>query len=214
LLDCFTGAGGACRGYQDSGFYVVGVDIEPQPHSCADEFVQADALEYLRTADLSRFDAIHASPPCQAYSKIGNNRAAHPDLYEPTRDLLEATGLPWVIENVESNVPYRSGIILCGSMFGMQVRRHRNFETPWLIMQPECDHRAQGRPVTVTGHAGGKDSRHSRKASSAEGPVLMGCDWMTWTEATQAIPPAYTEYVGTLLLQHLAPTQPKEARSE
>ena len=207
LLDLFCGAGGAAMGYSRAGFDVVGVDIEPQPHYPF-EFHRGDAVDLLRLYDpdwlLGPFDAIHASPPCQAYSKVGNNRSSHPDLYESVRDLLEKTGLPWAIENVESKVPYRSGIILCGSMFGMEVRRHRNFETPFMLMQPQCDHRAQGRPVTITGHAGGNESRHSRKASSAEGPILMGTPWMTWGECVQAIPPAYTEFIGGQLLNHLS----------
>ena len=203
ILDLFAGAGGAAMGYHRAGFDVVGVDIEPQPHYPF-EFVQADALVYLENNIISsgqRFDAIHASPPCQAYSRAGNNRSGHPDLYEATRDLLEATGLPWVIENVVSKVPYRSGIVLCGSMFGMQVQRHRNFETSFLLMQPQCDHKE--RPYTITGHAGGKSSRHSRKANSAEGPVIMECPWMTWTECVQAIPPPFTQYIGEALLAHI-----------
>ncbi len=135
LLDLFSGAGGAAMGYHRAGFEVVGVDIAPQPHYPF-EFIQGDALLYLQAVpwlrDLSRFDAIHASPPCQAYSqasaqwdsRLGADR--HPDLLPEVRMLLEATGLPWVIENVPSS-PMSNYVVLCGSSFGLGVRRHRWF---------------------------------------------------------------------------------------
>src|SRR5215472_2155359 len=105
LLDLFCGAGGATKGYQRAGFHVTGVDIEPQPRYCGDEFIQADALEVLADLEfLAGFDVIHASPPCQAYSRtqrFHNVRHDHPDLLPPTRARLIASGLPYVIENVE-----------------------------------------------------------------------------------------------------------------
>ena len=195
LLDLFCGAGGAGMGYHLAGFEVVGVDLSPQKHYPF-EFHQADAL----TFPLEGFDAIHASPPCQAYS-TASHRSDHPDLYVAVRDRLEAFGVPWVIENV-IGAPYRSGVILCGSMFGLRVRRHRNFESSALIMRLPCDHSGD-RPYTITGHAGAGDFEHHRGASAEEGPRLLGCEWMTWDEATQAIPPAYTEFIGTQLLAQI-----------
>ena len=206
LLDLFCGAGGAAMGYHRAGFDVVGVDINPQPNYPF-EFFQGDAMAWvLDTYDPEYgFDAIHASPPCQAYS-AASHLPDHPDLYEEVRELIEETGLPYVIENVPG-APFRSGITLCGSMFDLPVRRHRNFETSFLVLRQPCDHSGE-RPYTITGHAGAGDFAHHRGASAEDGPKLMDCDWMTWTEACQAIPPAYTEYIGTQLLAHLAPADP------
>src|SRR5262252_358856 len=157
LLDLFCGAGGAAMGYWRAGFDVTGVDVVPQP-SYPFTFVQADALAY----PLDGFDAVHASPPCQAYSVATGNarRGDHVDLYEPVRRRLEASGLPWVIENV-IGAPYRQGVVLCGSMFGLRVRRHRNFEASFLMLAPACDHATQGRPLGVYG-AGGRSIRPRR----------------------------------------------------
>ena len=185
-------------GYHRAGFDVVGVDIEPQPHYPF-EFHQMGAMYALSVLDDFAPDAIHASPPCQAYSNA-SHRDDHPDLYEQTRSLLEATRLPWVIENVPG-APFTSGITLCGGMFGMEVRRHRNFETSFLILTEP--HACPENPYTITGHAGAGDFDHHRGASAEMGPKLMGCEWMTWSECVQAIPPAYTEFIGTQLLQHL-----------
>src|SRR5690348_3701176 len=133
LLDLFCGAGGCAAGYQDAGFYVVGVDKEPQPNYCGDVFIQTDALEILAEWHFDAFDAIHASPPCQRYSLAQNaskNADAHPDLVEPVREALQATGLPYVIENVPG-APLLDPITLCGKSFGLNVKRHRLFETNW-----------------------------------------------------------------------------------
>ena len=127
LLDLFCGAGGAARGYQLAGFHVTGVDIAPQPRYAGDEFVQADAM----TWPLDGYDSIHASPPCQAYANVTAWRGLrddHPDLVAATRVRLEAAGVPWVIENVPE-APVRRDLLLCGSQFGLRVRRHRAFET-------------------------------------------------------------------------------------
>src|SRR5262245_29670527 len=107
-------------GYHRAGFDVVGVDINPQPNYPF-HVVRDDALEFLRTGSwVDRYDAIHASPPCQAYSVLrrANPDAQYPDLIAPTRELLEQTGLPWVIENVPG-APLAYSIELCGSMFGL-----------------------------------------------------------------------------------------------
>lgn len=204
LLDLFCGAGGAARGYQSAGFHVTGVDIDPQPNYCGDEFHQADALEWAACLpSFRRFDAVHASPPCQAYSTLNRfNGVEYPDLYEMTRGLLERSGLPWVIENVVG-APYRSGFVLCGSMFGLKVRRHRNFETSHLMFPPSCDHAGQGHPTGVYGHGQffWRDGVKAwRNVPRAEAEAAMGIDWMSRAELAESIPPAYTTWIGTQLL--------------
>src|SRR5690606_32247689 len=129
-LDLFCKAGGASRGYQQAGFYVVGVDIEPQPNYCGDLFIQADALDVLNWADfLAQFDAVHASPPCQSYSVTASlHEANYPELIGPVRERLSLLGVPYAIENVVG-APLRDAVRLCGSSFGLGVRRHLLFET-------------------------------------------------------------------------------------
>ena len=207
LLDLFCGAGGAAMGYYRAGFDVVGVDIKPQPRYPF-TFVQSDALEYC-AAHGHEFDAIHASPPCQAYSVTksihGND---HPALVESTRDALIATGKTYVIENVVG-APLRNPLMLCGSMFaGLRVYRHRLFEcNPLLFMAPAtCHHRYVMPPSKGAYHKLNGDNfitcvGHNFKA--ADGRKAMGIDWMTRAELSQAIPPAYTEYIGRQLLQHM-----------
>ena len=202
LLDLFCGAGGAAMGYHRAGFEVVGVDIKPQPHYPF-EFHQADAMTY----PLDGFDAIHASPPCQHYSngaKANRSVDRHPDLYAPTRDRLAAASVPYVIENI-IGAPYSHGFVLCGSMFGMRVQRHRNFETSWMILMPfRCDHSGE-RPITIVGSGsrvkgGIKDYEHSRHADVSMWPELMDMPWAAGTEISLAIPPAYTEWIGRQLI--------------
>jgi DNA (cytosine-5)-methyltransferase 1 len=216
LLDLYCAAGGMTKGYQQAGFYVVGVDIDPQPNYCGDEFIQTDAVEF--AANLARmdavgmlpsrytFDVIHASPPCQRYMRSGNvDHAKHPDLLGPTREALEATGLPYVIENVPG-APMRADLLLCGSMFGLEVRRHRWFEMNWPVppWTPACDH---SRPITgVYGHPHGEGGA---AAGMLPGDLetwsrAMGIDWMTAKEIALAIPPSYAEFIGARLLEHLA----------
>ena len=163
----------------------------------------------MRRYRLEDFDAVHASPPCQAYSSAtpAANRDKHPDLVAAVRDLLQATGLPYVIENVVG-APLQTGFILCGSMFGLKVRRHRLFESSVLIMPPTCDHRAQGTPLGVYGDGGpGKSTRPSggggTKADRRQFGELMEMPWATPKEIVQAIPPAYTEYIGAQLVRHV-----------
>jgi DNA (cytosine-5)-methyltransferase 1 len=207
LLDLYCAAGGAGMGYHRAGFDVVGVDILPQPNYPF-EFQQMDALKLLEgmvgTPDNLGFDAIHASPPCQAYSSATPQarKAAHPDLYLPTRELLIETGLPYVIENV-IGAPYSHGVILCGSMFDMRIRRHRNFEASWMLFQPACQHEGRERPFTITGNGGlinESNTKHSRQAPYAMWPELMGMPWATPAEVKLAIPPAYTEWIGRQLI--------------
>lgn len=204
LLDLFCGAGGAAMGYHRAGFDVVGVDIEPQPHYPF-KFHQADAMTY----PLDGFDVIHASPPCQAYSAMRNTwnaRADHPDLLPPTRDRLAASGVPWVIENVPG-APMAPLFLMCGSSFGLgipgyQLRRHRWFEVSgtWFL-SPPCQHRG---PVIGIYGDHGRDRRrnegYGRYFTLDERKQAMGIDWMARDELDQAIPPAYTEYIGCELL--------------
>jgi DNA (cytosine-5)-methyltransferase 1 len=200
LLDLFCKAGGASMGYHRAGFEVVGVDIEPQPHYPF-EFHQADAMTY----PLDGFDAIHASPPCQAYSsatKAWGRQAEHPDLLPAVRRRLLTSASPWAIENVEG-APVHHGVVLCGSMFGLGVERHRWFETSHLLMMGlRCEH--TGRSLTVTGHSPYWWAQGARKkASSQDIARAMGVDWMNRREIVQAIPPAYTEFIGAHLLEAL-----------
>lgn len=219
LLDLYCKAGGAGKGYADAGFEVVGVDIELQPNYPF-EFVQADALEFLSRLlagetvagyRLEDFAAIHASPPCQASSALRHLWPGrdHPELIPPTRELLEAIGLPYVIENVVGSALIEP-TLLCGSMFGLgangrQLRRHRLFETNFPIMRPTCQHR--GQPVGVYGHGGGGDHTRGYKGSKAEYEEAMGIDWATKAEIAQAIPPAYTEHIASYLLSHIETNQ-------
>ena len=198
VLDLFCGAGGAAMGLHRGGFEVVGVDIEPQKNYPF-EFHQADAMTY----PLEGFDAYWASPPCQAYTAM-RWRDDHPDLYAVTRERLVSTGKPYIIENV-IGAPYHYGIILCGSMFDLKVQRHRNFETSWMLFQPLCSHKGRERPFTITGRGSkhGGDYKHSRHAPAVDWPEIMQMPWAEAAEIAQAIPPAYSEYIGRQLMRAL-----------
>ena len=211
LLDCFSGAGGSARGYQMAGFHVTGIDIKPQPRYAGDVFIQGDALDYIEEHG-HEFDAIHTSPPCQEYSPL---RALtpdkhYPDLIAPVREILVFTGKPWVIENVMP-APLLSGITLCGGMFGLRTYRHRRFESSLLMFQPDHPkHVAKtstkkrktcwdaGMHISVTGDIG-----------STIGGLAMGIDWMTGNELSQAIPPAYTSYIGSQIMAAIQNAQPE-----
>ena len=192
LLDLFCGAGGAGMGYHRAGFDVVGVDINPQPNYPF-KFHQADALDFLDIGWPDWFDAIHASPPCQGYANVTQWRGSqdtHERLIAPVRDLLNQTGLPWVIENVRTT-ELKPCVVLCGSMFGLPIRRHRGFETSW-----GCS------PMVLACHHRTTDLAFEHKQERAYADA-MGCDWMTSHEAREAIPPAYTEHVGLFLQAEL-----------
>jgi len=210
LLDLFCGAGGAACGYQRAGFYVVGADHKPQSRYCGDEFVQADALEYA-AAHGREFDVIHASPPCQLYSSLRSLHVdrRYPDLYGTLRIHLP-TVVPWVIENV-IGAPYRSGVVLCGSMFGLPFRRHRNFEGSMILFAPDCAHGPSEDLIGIYGHSDGHHvpgfkqpgtKRGPRQATTAEAKAIMGMPWAEQRkEITEAIPPAYTEFIGRQLFR-------------
>lgn len=216
-------------GYHRAGFDIVGVDINPQPHYPF-EFHRMDWAEALEGYPHLDFDVIHASPPCQAFSPLQNmwnSRDDHPDLIAPTRDRLKATGLPYVIENVPG-APLLDHVTLCGSAFllgcdGAELRRHRNFEiNPHPVLVPPCYHFWAAETVTVAGHTGnklsvarrvigvygghGRDQRrraNTQDFSTADRKTAMGIDWMNGDELCQAIPPAYTEWIGQQLMAAL-----------
>jgi DNA (cytosine-5)-methyltransferase 1 len=227
LLDLFCGAGGCSVGYHRAGFAdIVGVDNRPMPRYPF-EFVQGDAVQALQCMiefngtwngwRLTDFDAIHASPPCQSYSDLSAFAGKdHPRLVEPIREQLQRQGRPWVIENVEG-APLIRPIILCGSMFGLgawcndgkyhQLRRHRLFETSTFFLVQPCRH--IGKPVGVYGNGGGNKARvdaglvNGMTGTASERREAMGIDWMTRDELSQAIPPAYTEFIGRQLLDRI-----------
>jgi DNA (cytosine-5)-methyltransferase 1 len=204
LLDLFCGAGGAAMGYHRAGFDVVGVDIKPQPHYPF-EFHRQDVFELLASTPL-KFDFVHASPPCQLFSRAGKlrdaqgGRASSVDLVGRTRFMLQASGAPYVIENVPGS-PIQ-GVTVCGSAFGLGVRRHRLFESPVALQGTVCDHKAQGRPIGVY-HVPNDDIPQGGRTARdlAEGKQAMGVDWdVTWNELKEMVPPAYTEWIGRQLL--------------
>ncbi len=219
LLDLFCGAGGAAVGYHRAGFEVVGVDIKPQPNYPFESIVE-DAFRALDWALMWRsFDAIHASPPCQAFTAYlrSGNVGDYPNLIEPLRILLHETSLPWIMENV-AGAPLVDPAMICGSMFDppMDIQRHRFFETNWSLREPQwpCRHKLQG-PDRFPG------GRSKERTGRSDGPVRgtievgawdiplkrqqegMGIDWMTLEELSEAIPPAYTEYIGQCLMWEL-----------
>lgn len=248
LLDLFCGAGGAAVGYHRAGFdTIVGVDNKPQKHYPF-QFVQADALEYLAEHG-HEFDAIHASPPCQGYSIMRNlpwlRHKSYPLLIDPTREMLEGIGKPWIIENVMG--AHLEAGWLCGTMFGLPFYRHRSFESSLFWMQPgHPRHEFVLKPGPYFGNNGGRlsqvvfsDAEDARGVKSwpgrreegglgltvagslasgqgngaqSEGVGIghaagwrkaaeaMGIDWMNRAELTQAIPPAYTEFIGKQLI--------------
>lgn len=216
LLDLFCGAGGASVGYHRAGFDVVGVDINPQPRYPF-EFHRADAM----TFPLDGFDVIHASPPCQGYSVTrtipGRDFSSYPLLIDPVRDRLrtEVPDAVWVIENAET-APLVNPLLLCGSMFGLRVRRHRLFESNRPIYWPPatCNHslrvKAAGQGKRLAYYTRESDSGLVTVAghlfSLGAGRSAMGIDWMTRDELAESIPPAYTAYIGGRLLAVLRMT--------
>lgn len=221
LLDLFCKAGGAGMGYAQAGFRVVGVDIEPQPHYPF-EFRQANVFNL--PFGLKRFDAIHASPPCQAFS-IANNIHGndHVDYIALTRKMLKATGLPYVIENVPG-APLRSPVQLCGLTFGLNVKRHRIFESNVDFPGSQCPvghpgewlsvfgHTVLGRGKTVGRAKGGGPHIHRQHVGLERGRAAMGIDWMGMEELSEAIPPAYTRHIGAYLMAKVTGQRPPDDR--
>jgi DNA (cytosine-5)-methyltransferase 1 len=212
-LDLYCGAGGASLGLFRAGFEVVGCDLMRQPHYPF-PFVQADSLR--PPFDLSRFDLVWSSPPCQAHTAMRrmHNAKPHLDLIPATRDMLRASGALFVIENVEG-APLDDPFELCGTMFGLgidgaELRRHRLFETNFYVRPLPCNH---GAKPAVIGVYGGHVRNRSRRAGSrhrgvadfspADGRAAMGIDHMTLAELSEAIPPAYSEYIALSARQAL-----------
>ncbi|MFB7188448.1 DNA methylase [Streptomyces sp. NPDC056230] len=212
IADVYCCAGGAGRGYGDAGFDVFGVDKVDRSRYPY-RFAQGDALEFLRRVVAGDIvvDAVHASPPCQARCAmtLGTNKHLAPnydDLYDETRELMQAAGLPGVIENPSA----RPDVVLCGEMFGLGVLRHRNFElVNWSTAKPKhVKHRGRvrgyrhgqwfdGPYIAAYGKGGGK-------GTVQEMQTAMGIDWTdVHEELTEAIPPAYTRYIGERLMAHL-----------
>ena len=232
LLDLFCGAGGAGMGYHLAGFDVVGVDTEPQP-DYPFEFHQADAIAYLLDHG-HEYDAIHASPPCQAFSPLSalpNAGRKRPpvDLVAPTREALQMVGRPYIIENVvqapitdESDLLGNHGVMLCGTMFDLIVFRHRKFETSFRVhalTHPKHRHLAMRagylptaeRPFMSVHGRGGHNSKAWVKAAAA----ALGIPWVTALDPVcEAIPPAYTEHIGRQLLDHLTSERRRASHGE
>jgi DNA (cytosine-5)-methyltransferase 1 len=227
LLDLFCCEGGAGEGYHRAGFDVLGVDLERQPRY-PHEFIQSDALGVLDAmADgmpwWQGFDAIHASPPCQAHSDLQKqSKREYPDFIAPVRERLQAIGLPYVIENVEG-APLEDPVLLCGTMFpSLRVIRHRLFETNWPLRVPRhiapSDH-----PLVFThdkrkGHYGRLDQDTSYvqvtgggNCTVANKRAAMGTPWMTGKGCNEAIPPVYTAWIGMQLRRHLELEHGKQA---
>jgi DNA (cytosine-5)-methyltransferase 1 len=231
ILDLFCCAGGAAMGYHQAGFDVVGVDINPQPRYPF-EFIRNDVFEWGPDA-LRDFDAIHASPPCQGYSEMRHAPGAKgaPRLIAATRALLRAQTeyawsytkpIPYVIENV---VGARSAMInptlLCGTMFGLgtqghDLQRHRLFETSFPMSAPQCRHGESPVVGVYGGHARRRSAKHGGRGTrdvwegghKAAASEAMGIDWMTLGELSEAIPPAYTRFIGEQLMRHLGHLSP------
>lgn len=209
LLDLFCCAGGAARGYALAGFRVVGVDVDPQPNYPF-EFIQGDALKIGKSLlKERRFSAIHASPPCQcftAYKRRGSNVGqGYLNLIPETRELLQQSGLPYVIENVPS-APLINPVRYCGSSFGLDIRRHRMFESNVELKAPPCDHKWQTpRFPPATNRT---NPRKTIEIGVWRIPLdtqlkAMKIDNMTLRELSQAVPPAYTKHIGSQLLDRM-----------
>jgi DNA (cytosine-5)-methyltransferase 1 len=208
LLDLFCGAGGAAMGYHRAGFDVVGVDIKPQKHYPF-EFHQEDALQFAMEHG-REFDVIHASPPCQCYSVTASlSNGKHPDLVLIVRGILDRIGRPYVIENVPGS-PLYNPLMICGTMFGLRVIRHRLFEcNPPIYFAPKtCHHDGRVLPMRWKTRqeklAAGKTFEYITVSGNSflidEARAAMGIEWMNRKEIAQAIPPAYTEWIGNQLV--------------
>jgi len=213
LLDAFCCQGGAGMGYSRAGFDVTGIDIDPQPRYPF-PFIQGDAVAYIREHG-AEYDAIHASPPCQHYLNLtrvneamGRN-PSHPDLVAATRDALVATGRPWVIENIPG-APLIDPVRLCGTSFGLPLRRHRHFESNMPLTGTACQHRRFTEPRYWTGWRPNGEHRlstvvqiYGNAGGSEHWPAALGIDWMDNAGLREALPPLFTAHVGAQLLDRL-----------
>jgi DNA (cytosine-5)-methyltransferase 1 len=219
IADLFCKAGGAAMGYYMAGFDVIGFDIEPQPNYPF-KFYQWDCTNLNPSWLAKHFDAVHASPPCQHYSSLRNQNGhkSYPDLVAPTRTILERSGLPYIIENVVG-APLINPVTMCGSSFGLPLRRHRLFESNSIIEAPRCDHSWQDDhkvfPLRTAKSDGGlrwighvpvygnnqlRSDQLGERKDTELCAIAMGIYWMTRHEMTQAIPPAYTLHLGRQLI--------------
>jgi len=204
LLDLFCGAGGASAGYAAAGFDVTGIDVKHgkrYPYT----YIKGDVRDYLDPEFLQQFDVIAASPPCQSFSATKHLRNAQgktttkTNMIPMVRDALINANRIYVIENVP-NAPLINPVKLCGSAFGLKVRRHRLFESNFALKGTDCHHKQQGKPVGIYGSMrdeipnGGHTAKTMDQANEA-----MGIDWMIWGELVESIPPAYTHYIGQQL---------------
>ena len=209
LYDLYCCSGGATKGYQLAGFRVIGVDCKPQPRYIGDDFILIDSIDFLEryiSGEYERAKALHASPPCQAYSyctKLGQ-RQYYKKLISATRYLFEQTKLPYVIENVlGAKKSLRANILLCGTMFGLPIHRHRLFEShpPLAVLTPPCAKNAE--VVYITGSRRDKKGNYVREPSSKERKDIMGMPWATIGDIDEAIPPIYTEFIGKYLMEQI-----------
>lgn len=210
LLDLFCKAGGATKGYQRAGFYVVGVDIEPQPYYCGDKFYQADAL----TFPLDGYDAYHASPPCQGYSISRSMQGTKGGemLIGETRKYLTQSGKPFIIENVPGS-PLIDAIELSGMSFGLKIIRRRLFELHGfdILLIPSPHVETNYRNAGYVPYHHGTSIKRGHLPNIWTKPRLqdaMEINWMNIKELTQAIPPAYTEYIGKYLMKTVMELKP------
>ena len=211
LLDLYCGAGMASDGYRAAGFTdIIGIDVNAQP-DYPYEFIQGDALEYLRNADLTAFDVIHASPPCQSHTRAKHLRKAqggtskYPDLLTPTLELLSKWSGVWVAENVPGAPGMESAAVECGSAYGLGVRRHRLFLSNVNLEDSGCFHKEQGRPWGVYHVMGDSIPKGGRTVSTIEqGWQVMGVDRkIPWNSLKEGFPPAYTHHVGQQIVEAL-----------
>ncbi len=203
-LDLFCGAGGATKGLQDAGFFVIGVDIKPQPRYCGDGFIQADAM----TFPIEGVDFVWASPPCQRFTQMLNHgrtdRNKHPDFIDSLRSSLQSSGLPFVIENVPG-APLIKPIMLCGEMFKLRVMRHRLFESNVKLEQPPHPRHNPRGGIRKQGDGGYYYRVYGHETGKHEWGNAMGTPWMKYWESAEAIPPAYSEFIGKQIIGYVQP---------
>jgi DNA (cytosine-5)-methyltransferase 1 len=215
LYDICCSAGGCTKGYQEAGFYVVGIDIAPQPHYIGDGFIQMDAIEFLTrylAGEFREAAVFSASPPCQGYSVTAAlpnvNAESYPKLIPQIRELLIKTDKPYVIENVPG-APLNAPLKLIGHHFGLKIIRERWFETnPWLMspgfVKPKNIKTHSYRAYSSFKNGATHITLAGHNFSAVDGAIAVDIDWMNREELAQAIPPAYTRYIGERLMEIIA----------